>query len=60
MDGSGNPLVLALHFAVLALPALLVSGPAGVATDKLGCEAVLSAPNGDFSQPASWEPLPYP
>ena len=41
MDGSGNPLVLALHFAVLALPALLVSGPAGVATDKLGCEAVL-------------------
>ena len=41
MDGSGNPMVLALHFAVLALPALLVSGPAGVATDKLGCEAVL-------------------
>ena len=41
MDGSGNPMVLALHFAVLALPSLLVSGPAGVVTDRLGCETVL-------------------
>jgi MFS family permease len=30
-----------LHFATLALPSLLLSGPAGVLTDRLGCEAVL-------------------
>ncbi|QPN61440.1 MFS transporter [Synechococcus sp. CBW1002] len=41
MHGTGNPMVLALHFAVLALPSLLVSGPAGVLTDRLGCETVL-------------------
>jgi hypothetical protein len=41
MDGSGNPMVLALHFATLAMPTLLVSGPAGVVTDRLGCETVL-------------------
>ena len=41
LHGSGNALVLALHFATLALPSLLVSGPAGVLTDRLGCEAVL-------------------
>jgi len=41
MDGSGNPMVLALHFAALAMPTLLVSGPAGVVTDRLGCETVL-------------------
>lgn len=39
-DG-GNPLLLALHFGALALPALLFSGPAGVLTDRLGSEAVL-------------------
>lgn len=38
---SGNPLILALHFATLSLPSLLLSGPAGVATDLLGCETVL-------------------
>ena len=41
MAGTGNPLLLALHFAALALPSLLVSGRAGVLTDRLGCEAVL-------------------
>lgn len=41
LHASGNALVLALHFATLALPSLLLSGPAGVATDRLGCEAVL-------------------
>lgn len=41
LNGSGNALVLALHFATLALPSLLLSGPAGVATDRLGCERVL-------------------
>jgi len=40
-QASGNPLILALHFATLSLPSLLVSGPAGVATDLLGCETVL-------------------
>lgn len=41
MDGSGNPLLLALHFAVLSLPTLVVSGHAGVLTDRLGSEPVL-------------------
>jgi hypothetical protein len=41
MDRSGNPLLLALHFALLALPSLLVSGPAGVATDRHGAARVL-------------------
>ena len=41
MDGSGNALILAIHFAALALPSLLVSGAAGVATDRLGSETVL-------------------
>jgi MFS family permease len=41
MAGTGNPLLLALHFAALALPSLLVSGRAGVLTDRLGCETVL-------------------
>jgi MFS family permease len=41
LQGSGNPLVLALHFATLALPSLVLSGPAGVLTDRLGCEVVL-------------------
>ena len=41
IDGSNNPLLLALHFAALALPSLLVSGPAGVLTDRLGSERVL-------------------
>ncbi len=41
LHGTGSPLLLALHFGALALPALLVSGPAGVATDRLGCERVL-------------------
>ena len=29
MDSTGSPMVLALHFAVLSLPSLLISGPAG-------------------------------
>jgi hypothetical protein len=41
LHGTGSPLLLALHFAALSLPSLLVSGPAGVATDRLGCEGVL-------------------
>jgi len=41
LHASGNPLILALHFATLSLPSLLLSGPAGVATDRLGCETVL-------------------
>ncbi|MFZ9559445.1 MAG: MFS transporter, partial [Vulcanococcus sp.] len=28
MDGAGNPFLLALHFALLTLPTLVVSGPA--------------------------------
>ncbi len=40
-QGTGSPLLLALHFAALSLPALLISGPAGVLTDRLGCERVL-------------------
>jgi MFS family permease len=41
MEGSGSPLLLALHFALLTLPTLVVSGPAGVLTDRLGSEQVL-------------------
>jgi MFS family permease len=41
IDGSDNPLLLALHFAALALPSLAVSGVAGVLTDRLGSERVL-------------------
>jgi len=41
LHNSGNALILALHFATLALPSLVLSGPAGVATDRLGCEKVL-------------------
>ncbi len=41
MAGTGNPMLLALHFAALALPSLLVSGRAGVLTDRLGCETML-------------------
>ena len=41
MDGSSQPLVLALNFAALSLPTLLISGPAGVRTDRVGCERVL-------------------
>jgi MFS family permease len=41
IDGSDNPLVLALHFAALALPSLAISGVAGVLTDRLGSERVL-------------------
>jgi len=41
MHGTGEPLMLALHFAALALPALLLSGPAGVLTDRIGSEIVL-------------------
>jgi MFS family permease len=38
---TGHPLLLALHFAALAMPTLLFSAPAGVLTDREGCEAVL-------------------
>jgi MFS family permease len=41
MEGTQNPLLLAVHFAALAMPALLVSGVAGVLTDRIGCERVL-------------------
>ena len=41
LHDSSNPMLLALHFAALALPALVISGPAGVMTDRLGCEKVL-------------------
>ncbi len=41
LAGTGTPLLLALHFAALALPSLLVSGAAGVLTDRLGSEKVL-------------------
>ena len=41
MSGTNNPLIVALQFAVLALPTLVVSGPAGVLTDRHGCERVL-------------------
>ncbi|MFM2158521.1 MAG: hypothetical protein RLZZ124_995 [Cyanobacteriota bacterium] len=41
MEGAHNPLLLALHFALLTLPTLVVSGPAGVLTDRAGSERVL-------------------
>ena len=41
MEGAGNPMLLALNFALLTLPTLVVSGPAGVLTDRLGSERVL-------------------
>ena len=41
LQGSADPFVLALNFAALSLPSLIVSGPAGVRTDRLGCERVL-------------------
>jgi len=41
MSGTDNAMLLALHFAALSLPTLLVSGPAGVRTDRIGCEPVL-------------------
>ncbi len=37
----GSPLLLSLHFAALALPSLVFSGPAGVLTDRIGSETVL-------------------
>jgi MFS family permease len=41
MEAAGNPFLLALHFALLTLPTLVVSGPAGVLTDQVGSERVL-------------------
>lgn len=41
LDGTRNPLILALHFAALSLPSLVVSGAAGVLTDRVGSERVL-------------------
>ena len=41
MHDSHNPLLLALHFAMLTLPTLVVSGWAGVLTDEVGSERVL-------------------
>ena len=41
LHDSGSPLLLSLHFAALALPTLVFSGPAGVLTDRLGSETVL-------------------
>ena len=33
IQSNSNPLLLALHFGLLALPSLLFSGPAGVLTE---------------------------
>ena len=41
LHGSADPFVLALNFAALSLPSLVFSGPAGVRTDRIGCERVL-------------------
>ena len=41
LEGARNPMLLALHFALLTLPTLVVSGPAGVLTDRAGSERVL-------------------
>ncbi len=41
MSGTDNAMLLALHFAALSLPTLIVSGAAGVRTDRIGCEQVL-------------------
>ncbi len=41
MQVTGNPLLVAVHFGAIALPSLLLSGAAGVLTDRLGCEKVL-------------------
>ena len=41
LHGSADPFVLALNFAALSLPSLVCSGPAGVRTDRIGCERVL-------------------
>ncbi len=41
LQGTQNPMLLALHFGALALPSLVASGPAGVLTDRVGAEAVL-------------------
>ena len=41
LHGTGSPVLLALHFAALSLPSVLASGPAGVLTDRIGCERVL-------------------
>lgn len=41
LHGSAEPFVLALNFAALSLPSLVFSGPAGVRTDRIGCERVL-------------------
>ncbi|MFM7653305.1 MAG: MFS transporter [Vulcanococcus sp.] len=41
LEGARNPMLLALHFALLTLPTLVVSGPAGVLTDRVGSERVL-------------------
>ncbi len=41
IQSNGNPLMLAVHFGLLALPSLLLSGPAGVLTDRIGCQPVL-------------------
>ncbi len=41
IQSDSNPLLLALHFGLLALPSLLLSGPAGVLTDRIGCQPVL-------------------
>ena len=38
LHGSADPFVLALNFAALSLPSLLVSGPAGVRTERWGGE----------------------
>ena len=41
LHDTANPVLLALHFGALAMPSLLVSGSAGVLTDRIGCERVL-------------------
>ena len=52
MDRTADPMVLALHFAALSLPTMLVSGPAGVRTDRVGCERVLIQAQWALLEPA--------
>ena len=46
MKGGVDPFVLALNFAALSLPTLLVSGPAGVRTDRVAVNGCWCRPSG--------------
>ncbi|MFY7694895.1 MAG: MFS transporter [Cyanobium sp.] len=60
LDGTGNPMLLALHFAALSLPSLLVSGAAGVLTDRVGSERVLIRAQWDLLASACLAALAIP